>query len=87
VAAARVPGSARSRSTGERRRPTAPRSSSQVRRSGASGPISLPAASRRFHSSRSRCTNGMAARCRAAAALATGGPKSLISWLTGSSAC
>ena len=32
-------------------------------------------------------TNGMAARCRAAATLATGGPKSLISWPTGSSAC
>jgi hypothetical protein len=29
---------------------------------------------------------GIAARWRAAAGLATGGPKSLISWLTGSSA-
>jgi len=47
----------------------------------------LPAASRRSHSSRSRCTNGMAAHCRAAAALATGGPKSLINWLTVLSAC
>jgi hypothetical protein len=43
------------------------------------GAISFPVASRRSQSSRSRLTNGMAARCRAAAALATGGPKSLIS--------
>ena len=72
---------------GCRRRPTAPRSSSQARRSGASGPISWPAASRRSHRSHSRWTKGIAARWRAAAGLATGGPKSLISWLTGSSAC
>src|SRR5216683_1207469 len=72
--------------SGRRNRPTAPWLASHGARSGASGPISLPEASRRSQISRSRCTNGIAARCRAAAALATGGPKSLISMLTGSPA-
>ena len=45
-----------------------------------------PEPSRRSQISRSRWTNGIAARCRPAEALATGGPKSLISALTGSAA-
>jgi hypothetical protein len=72
----------------ERKRPTAPRSGSQPWRSGASGPISLPAASCRSQSSCSRYTNGMAARCRAATALAGHGrTEMLLSWLTDSFAC
>jgi hypothetical protein len=86
AAAARVPGSASNCSTSGRSRPTASRSVSQAPRSGASGPISAPAPSRKSHSSRSRWTNGIAARRRAAVALAMRGPNSLISALTGSSA-
>jgi hypothetical protein len=63
-----------------------PRPVSHGPRSEASGPISAPEPSRRSQISRSRWTNGIAARCRPADALATGGPKSLISVLTGSSA-
>jgi len=86
AAATSVPGSASSCSSPGRRRPTALRPASHGPRSGASGPISAPEPSRRSQISRSRCTNGIAARCRPADELATGGPKSLISALTGSSA-
>ena len=86
AAAASVPGSASNCSAAGRSRPTAPCPASHGPRSGASGPISAPDPSCRSQISRSRWTNGIAARCRPAEALASGGPKSLISVLTGSSA-